>query len=217
MRCSTLLLLVSLLVASTVRADGDRVEDMLRSTLQQKYPDVRRWEIRKFADGTRGDTGASANTDAAPDVLRVGARSAVRVGRRLQWFAVAGFQDVVSATRSIGAGEAIGGGDVRIEERDVIGAKCDPLTSLSALNGMRTRRALRVNEVICARAVEPRPTVARGETVVVRYVGARVVLLTKGVAEADGNVGDLLPVSAMNSKDSFAATVSATGEVIVHE
>jgi flagella basal body P-ring formation protein FlgA len=208
---------ISMLAAPLARADMDPAEEMLRTSLQTRFPNVQRWEIRKFDDGPRVSAGVNANADVAPNVLRVGARSAVRVGRRLQWFAVAGFQDVVSAARSLGAGVAFGAGDVRIEERDVVGANCDPLTNVSVLTGMRTRRPLRMNEVVCSQAVEPRPTVARGETVTVRYVGARVVLLTKGIAKADGNVGDLLAVSNVKSKDAFAATVSGAGEVTVHE
>jgi len=208
MRCSSLLL-ASILAAPLAHADTESAEDMLRSTLQQKFPNVQRWEIRRFDD--RESVGA------VPSVVRVGARSAVRVGHRLQWFAVAGFQDVVSAARNLGVGTALSATEGRVKERDVIAANCDPLTDPSALTGMRARRPLRANEVICTQSIEPRPTVSRGDTVTVRYVGARVVLLTKAVAKADGNVGDLLVVSHAKSKDSFAATVSGVGEVTIHE
>jgi flagella basal body P-ring formation protein FlgA len=184
-------------------------EDALRAELQRRFPHVERWDIRPFSD--------VESAGGSPKVVSVGARSAVRVGRRLRWYAVSGFQPVVSATHAMGTGAALNAKAGRIEERDVIAAGCDPLTDTGALDGMRTRRPLRANEVICAKAIEPRPTVARGETVTVRYVGERVSLVTKGVAKSDGNLGDSLIVSPVKSRDSFAAQVSGAGEVTIHE
>ncbi len=59
--------------------------------------------------------------------------------------------------------------------------------------------------------------VARGETVTVRYVGQRIHLVTKGVAQADANLGDELAVRSLASSDSFHALVSGVGEVTLHE
>jgi flagella basal body P-ring formation protein FlgA len=184
-------------------------ENALRAELQQRFPHVERWDIRPFSDAE----GAGGSLQ----VVSVGARSAVRVDRRLRWYAVSGFQVVVSTTRAVGTGAALDAKAGRIEERDVMAAGCEPLTETEALNGMRTRRPLRVNEVICANAIEPRPTVARGETVTVRYIGDRVSLVTKGVAKSDGNLGDSLIVSHVKSQESFAAQVSGVGEVTIHE
>jgi flagella basal body P-ring formation protein FlgA len=200
--------LIMVLAAAPAFA-GASADEALRAELQRRYPQVQRWDIRPFDDAEHENTSVQ--------VVSIGARSAVRVGRRLQWFAVSGFQSVVSATRAIATGAALDGSAGQIAERDVIAARCDPVTDRNALTGMRTRRPLRANEVICSQAIEPRPTVARGETVTVRYVGARVTLVTKGVASSDGNVGDSLIVSHVKSNDAFAAQVSGAGEVTIHE
>jgi flagella basal body P-ring formation protein FlgA len=192
-------------------ADKAHVEDAIRAGLQQRFPGVHRWEIRRFSE---------ANTPPMNDdvqVVRLGARSAVRVDGRLQWFAVEGWQNVVSATRSVGNGQALDESFGQVSERDVLSVSCEPLTDRAQLNGMRARKQLRDDEVICTQSVEVKPTVARGETVTVRYVGPRIVLLTKGIAKTDGNIGDRLVVQSPRSSDSFPARVSGAGEVTVHE
>jgi flagella basal body P-ring formation protein FlgA len=195
---------------------GGRVDDLLRAELERRFPAVQRWEIRSFDDVVSHPTSTPA-VDSETVVVRVGARSAVRTGKRLRWFAVNGFQNVVSVKKGVRAGEALDASAGLLEERDVVAAQCEPLTDVAALDGMRTRRALHANEIICAEAIEPRPTVARGDTVTVRYVGERVELLTKGIARADGNLGDMLTVQSAKSADSFAARVSGAREVTVHE
>ncbi|MEJ1964215.1 MAG: flagellar basal body P-ring formation chaperone FlgA [Gammaproteobacteria bacterium] len=187
-------------------------EDVLRDELRRCYPHVERWDIRAF-----DDTRHAAVDGASAQVVRTGARSAVRVGRRIEWFAVSGFQNVVSVSRDLGNGTPLDAAAGHIEERDILATICEPLSDLTALNGMRARRRLRANEVVCVQAIEPRPSVARGETVTVKYVGERVVLNTRGIAKADGNVGDSLLVTNAKSTDSFIARVSGVGEVTVHE
>jgi flagella basal body P-ring formation protein FlgA len=198
--------------ADAPSASSTSIEDVLQAELARRFPSVQRWTIRHFEG-----SGPSASIEGDAEVVRVGARSAVRVGGRLQWYAVSGFQNVLSARRSVGTGEALDASIARVEERDVLAANCEPLTELDALQAARARRPLREDQIICAQAVEPRPAVGRGQIVTVRYVGSRVTLQTRGIAKADGNVGETLVVRATQSDESFPATVSGAGEVTVHE
>jgi flagella basal body P-ring formation protein FlgA len=196
---------------------NERVEDLLREQLQQRYPAVQRWEIRRFG-GSGGSSVAAATDGDEAQVVRLGTRSAVRFGKRLHWYTVAGFQNVISAKHRVAAGERIDASVGQIEERDVLAAAgCEPLADASLLNGMRARTSLRADEIICERSIEPQPIVARGDAVTVRYVGERVVLITKGIAQEDGNVGDTLSVQSPKSAGAFKARVSGAGEVTIHE
>jgi len=196
-----------LLLASA--APLDTAEAALRASLAARYPSVTRWEIRPFTEGTPA-------VDEAKVVL-LGARSAVKVGRRVYWYSVAGFSQAVSTTRGLAPGQALEPRDGHLSESNIIAANCEPVTDPAALTGKRTRKALRANEIVCASAIEPRPLVARGEQITVRYVSTNVVLTINGVAQSDGADGDSLLVLNPRSHDLFRAVVSGAREVTIHE
>jgi flagella basal body P-ring formation protein FlgA len=187
------------------------VDALVMETLRAAYPAVTRWEIRPFGEPPADGVASAAK------VVRLGSRTAVRVNHKTYWYAVAGFRTVVSATAWTSAGEALDAQSGALQERDVVAPACDPLTDVSTLRGMRAKRALHPNDVICAQHVEPRPAVARGEVVTVRYVGTRVSLTTKAIAQSDGAVGDRLLLRVARGADSFPALVSGAGEVTIHE
>jgi flagella basal body P-ring formation protein FlgA len=113
--------------------------------------------------------------------------------------------------------QAIDAGDVQLAEGNILAANCDPLVDPAQLSGKRAKKTLRANEIVCAAAVEPRPLVARGEEIVVRYVGSKVSLTTNGVAQNDGMAGQSLLVLNPHSHDLFRAVVSGAREVTIHE
>jgi flagella basal body P-ring formation protein FlgA len=100
---------------------------------------------------------------------------------------------------------------------DLVAAGCAALDSPAALEGMRAKITIDEGEVICMTAIEPRPPVARGDEVTVRYVAGPVMLTTRAVAQADGLVGKTVLVRNTGSGDFFRATVSGKAEVRVDE
>ena len=139
------------------------------------------------------------------------------MGNRVLWFAVAGYQKVVSARHWLPAGAPVDERAGRMEEMNVLAASCDPLTDISGLKGSRTTRVLQANAIVCRDAIEPKPPVARGEEVTVRYIGRFVSLTTRGVAQQDGSLGDVLEVRNSRDEREFSAVVSGADEVTVHE
>lgn len=200
--------LLNLLLASLATAASP--QDALLADLQQRYPDVIRWEIKPLA-------AAAPDEAQGTEVVLLGARSAVRVRNHVYWYSVAGFARVVSAVRAISLGEALGVRDGQLLEGNVVAANCRPLTDLQALTGRRAKKALSAQQIICLTALEEQPAVARGAEVVVHYVGGSVNLTTTGIAESDAAVGDALLVRNPRSRDHFRAVVSGTKEVTVHE
>jgi flagella basal body P-ring formation protein FlgA len=186
-------------------------DTLLLASLRQRYPAVTRWDVRPLSPQLSPAGAGSAS------IALLGPRSAVRLGNKIYWYAVSGYQQVLSATRHIGFGQALDEHDAIEQEKDVLAAGCEPLTRVSELGGMRARHSIGPNDVICAAAVEPRPLVARGDQVTVIYVGNNVVLRTSGIAEKDGAVGETLLVRNPRSHDLFRAVVSGAGEVTVHE
>jgi flagella basal body P-ring formation protein FlgA len=99
----------------------------------------------------------------------------------------------------------------------VLAANCEPLVEPSQLDGMRLKTSVRAGEVLCAGVLEPRPPVARGEAVTVRYVGRTVALTTRGVAQADAGLGRPVMIRNPSSHQAFGAVVSGPGEVTIHD
>ena len=198
---------ITLLSATATTPAADT---LLLDSLRHRYPAVTRWDVRPLA-------AAPPASAAGASVALLGARSAVRVGNRIYWYAVSGFQQALSASRHIGFGQALDEHDAIAGERDVLAAGCEPLTRVGELSGKRARRSIGLNDVICAEAVEPRPLVSRGDEVTVTYVGAKVVLTTNGIAEKDGVAGETLTIRNPRSHDVFRAVVSGPGEVTVRE
>jgi flagella basal body P-ring formation protein FlgA len=202
---------LAMLTATLAATD---VEAVVLEKLRARYPDVTRWEVKPFERAN----GATVPSDGDKvEIVALGSRTAVRVGRRVQWYAVSGFREVVSAVRRTAAGEGLDPAVGQLEERDVLGASCVPLSNTDALSGMRAKRVIGANEIICANAIERAPAVVRGKSIVVKYVGAHVTLVTKGIAQADGAIGDTLRVRGATHSEEFVAQVSGAGEVTIHE
>lgn len=204
------MLAATLITVLSMTAATSSADTLLLASLRQRYPAVTRWEVQPLVGPPPPDAGTAS-------IALLGPRSAVRVGNRIYWYAVSGYQEVLSATRHIGFGQALDAHDAIEAEKDVLAAGCEPLTHTNELGGMRARRSIGANDVICAAAIEPRPLVARGEQVTVIYVGANVVLTTNGIAEKDGTTGETLLIRNPRSNDVFRAVVSGAGEVTVHE
>ena len=221
-------------------------EAVLREQLAQRYPKVTRWDVRPLANahsivahgatasdgataapGTTASDGVTAapgttasdgvTADAPAAVALLGPRSAVRVRNRVFWYDVAGFEDAVTVIHGVSRGDPLEPTDATLSERDVVAAHCDALRAVDALNGMRASRTLRANQIVCADSIEKRPPVTRGEEVTVRYLGPKVTLTTKGIAESDAALGAALLVRNPESHDSFRAVASGIGEVTINE
>ena len=204
------MLAVALAMSLAAVEPASAVETVLRARLMERYPTVTRWDIHPF-------TAQPPDTSGDAKVVVLGARSAVQVGRRVYWYSVAGFGTALIATHAVAPGQPLNTGDGRLTEGNLVAANCDPLRAPADLSDKRARKTLRANEIICSTQVEPRPWVARGEAIVVRYVGPNVSLTTNGVAQKDGVAGDSLLVLNPNSHDLFRAVVSGVREVTIHE
>src|SRR6185503_21045809 len=91
------------ILTATLAAPAD-VEAVLLEKLRMRYPDVTRWEVKPF---DRVNTATAPSDGDKLEIVALGSRTAVRVGRRVQWYAVAGFREVVSAARRAAAGESL--------------------------------------------------------------------------------------------------------------
>jgi flagella basal body P-ring formation protein FlgA len=202
---------VALLVAA-MAGQLAAVEAGLETALRAKHPDVVRFEISALDAERAGRLAADA------PIVKLGARSAVAgENGRLVWFAVRGYRSVPVMTRTLAARTDLTRDDIAVEEHDVVGLSCMPLATPEAVEGAWTRRGLRVGDVLCSDALEPKPPVVRGAEVTVVYVGPRVRVTATARAGQDAVVGDRLAVRASRTGELYYAVASGSNEVTVYE
>lgn len=139
-------------------------------------------------------------------------------GRRVQslpvWFAVSAYRPVAVATRALVAQEAIDSVDVRFEERDVAAINGKAILAGHDFSAQRMRRPVGAGQALVASDVEARPTVSRHQEIDVRVSAGSVVIDTKGIALAEGRVGQNILVRNPDSQETYYARVIADGKVM---
>jgi flagella basal body P-ring formation protein FlgA len=199
-----------------------QVEQVLRSALAERWPQVQEWSMRPLLT-KRQRTKLDALTIRQVAVAQTGARSTVRVISGTSshemtttvWFAVEGREPVLSATSALSAGTVLSPQHVSVRMQDVLARDCTLSGGMGALIAMRLKRAVQAGEMLCSADVEPAPLVARGEAVTVRAIAGAVTLTTRGIAERDGMLGSVLPVRNLASGATFEAAVTGRAEVTV--
>jgi flagella basal body P-ring formation protein FlgA len=119
----------------------------------------------------------------------------------------------VRATRAIGRGEALAGGDVTEVDGVLVDQPIKRLPALQDVIGARVRRNVAAGEAITAAVIEVPAAVRSGETVAtVIRVGA-VEAEGKGVVSGSGHVGDVVRVTPPGTRRPLKARVVAPGRV----
>jgi flagella basal body P-ring formation protein FlgA len=220
--------LLLMLAAMTAHADSDApwlqvAQEALRARLQLERPDIPTWVLEPRI-GARQLQRLPQTTPARVQVTRVAARSAVNIfwefpsrATATVWFAARGLRPVVTARQATSVGGALQIDEAAVQEVDILPLSCNPLVSLDALQGMRTKVALRSGDVICKERIEPQPAVARGDEVVVVSTAGAVSVTARALAQSDGEIGERLKVRNARSRDVYEAKVTAKGMVSVNE
>lgn len=213
------------LVAPVHAADWQRsAQQALRVELQVKYPDVKEWSISSLLSRKQEHQLADLQ-DAQVTVLRVGARSAVRLvwktenrsARSTVWFAVEGSRRALTASASIAPGTPLEQSAVHVGTANAFVTSCTPIQATERLAGMRAKRWIAAQEPLCVESLEPQPFVARGEQVSVQARVGLVTITAKGIAQEDGELGQELKIKNPSSGEVYIAAVTARGEVTVGE
>lgn len=130
------------------------------------------------------------------------------------WFAVQAWRPVWVARAPLIPGQSAGAESFYAERREVTAFASPPLLADRPLDGLRLRSAMTAGAVLTAAQVEPRPAVARNQSVDVRVNAGPVELQTVGMALGDARIGELVRVLNPMSNESYAARVVANGLVV---
>lgn len=127
--------------------------------------------------------------------------------------AVVAQQEVYVARRALVEGEAVGLQDLLLVTRDVAGLADEVIKPDALVGGPRLRTALALGQVLTVRQLAPSGMVLRGDRVTVELRNQGILLETVAIAQADGQLGQIVPVKMQQGGEVVAARVVAPGLV----
>jgi flagella basal body P-ring formation protein FlgA len=196
----------------------------LEQQLRDAYPEVTAWTLAPMLSDRQMTSFATA-TVVDIDSVQLGRRSALQLSwhdggqrwRQSVWFEVSGHRSAWTVITDVKRNKPIAMDALRADEYAAWEPGCSAVSPSISVQNMRARRALRAGHVLCAEDMEPKPPVSRGERVLVHSSAGLVTVLVAGIAEQDGQLGDRLQVRNPDSGESYIASVSAQGEVVVRQ
>ena len=126
---------------------------------------------------------------------------------------VSEFRPVYVARHALAPGGRVTVDDFELREEDVAGLADEPLAPGGLDLPARMRQELSAGQVATVRQVAPAGTVLRGDEVRLRTGAAGIAIETAAYAQANGVVGQRIPVKPMNSNETIMAWVTAPGVV----
>jgi flagella basal body P-ring formation protein FlgA len=122
-------------------------------------------------------------------------------------------RQVYVARRALAVGGNVTADDFELREEDVAGLADAALAPGGLAAPARMREALDAGQVATVRQVALAGTVLRGDEVRLRTGAAGIAVETNAYAQANGTVGQRIPVKPMNSNETIMAWVTAPGVV----
>lgn len=145
-------------------------------------------------------------------VVHAGAASAT-TGGSVASAAARGNTEVLTYTRSLGAGEIIQPTDLAWTK--AVGAPGDAPTDADQVIGQMTKRPLRAGAVVLAHDVAAAIVIKAGDLISVSYDADGVSLTLQGKAMAAAGIGETIAVMNTQSKKIVQAVVSGPGQAVV--
>lgn len=121
------------------------------------------------------------------------------------------YRPVLVATRELRRGEAIGEGDVALEERNALAAGAPPLTQVEDVAGHSARRNIAANSVLSASLIELPVLVRRGDRLGVSARSGGITVQIGGEALGTARLGERVRVRNLQSGRIIDAVVTGNG------
>jgi flagella basal body P-ring formation protein FlgA len=133
---------------------------------------------------------------------------------------VSHWRTALVAKRDLPSGTALKTEDFRTQKVDVLSAGADAMgpVSLATLDGdapLRTRMSLRAGGMLTTGVVEKAPSVVMGDAVTLVLRSENLKIMTKGIAQGSGAVGDTVSVQLRSYNRTFRGKVAEGKQVEV--
>lgn len=126
-------------------------------------------------------------------------------------FAAAVYGPVLVASRALRPNEPVTEADFVLVERDLAVLGKQVLVAPADVRGKRARRYIAPETPVTAEDIVAVPAVARSQTIQVDVVTPSVVIATKGVAQEDGVLGQVIKVRSAANEATYFAQVTEAG------
>jgi flagella basal body P-ring formation protein FlgA len=211
------LMAIAALLCPTARAAAT-AEQALLARLQQAYPAVTGWQLRRLSRAAETTPQPAAMPTAAPQVKVLGARSRVDVDGESLWYAVDGTSPALVARRDLRRGERAVDADIALDTRPVFSTRCAALAAWPPMEAPWEIAASRLaGATLCAGDLRRPAAVAHGASVEVAVQRGEVVLETRGVALDRAEVGERVRVRVGGAAQALPGRVIAPGRVSIDE
>ena len=127
------------------------------------------------------------------------------------WFRVTIPADVVIAARDLERYDVLELDDLRTTRIDVTTVRGRPVFDQEELVGLRVRKPVAAGGVLVHDLAEPAPAIQQGQLIEVVASSGRIVLRSKAIALADGDLHERIAVQNRSSGERYFATVVAPG------
>lgn len=124
------------------------------------------------------------------------------------------FSEVAVMTSALKLHDEITTDKLEIKRMDVTSLREQPITSLDAIHGSRTKRNLAAGQILTVEATETAPDIEVGREVTITFEEKSFTITTRGLAMQTGRRGEKIRVKNLASGKTVFARV--TGEREVH-
>lgn len=125
------------------------------------------------------------------------------------------YAEVAVTTAALKLHDEVTQDNCKIQLMDVTSLREQPVTSLGAIQGSRTKRNLAVGRILTAEAIETAPDIEVGREVTITFAGDAFTITTRGQAMQAGRFGEVIRVRNAVSGKTVVGRVSGAGEVRV--
>ncbi|MEZ5661373.1 MAG: flagellar basal body P-ring formation chaperone FlgA [Burkholderiaceae bacterium] len=125
------------------------------------------------------------------------------------------FGQALIATRALRANTEVGPEDFRLTETELTASPGQPLTDPAALAGQMTTRPMRVGDLLLSHHLKVKPTIAAGDPVRIRVLGAGFTVQASGVAMAAAADGQTLRVRTDSGKVLMGRLSGRTVDIVL--
>lgn len=131
------------------------------------------------------------------------------------WFRVTVLADVVTAGRDLERYEVLAQSDLGTSSVDITTISGKPVLDPAELVGLRVLKPVAAGRVLVDGLAEPAPPIQEGQVIDVVASAGRIMLRSKAIALADGELDERIAVQSRSSGERYFATVVAPGHAQV--
>ena len=125
------------------------------------------------------------------------------------------YQQVAIAVKNLMRGVEISDADIIVEHRLVQNAGSSGYSNADSTVGMMVKRSIRAGDILRSSSLSEPLAIRKGDQIKIRATDGNLVIVTTGMALAEGRIGEQIKVRNIHSKRIIKAKITDIGQVDV--